>query len=90
MEINDGEIFQLIYPRVNASLIKGYYKGITSPENDKLYGLTYVPVTASALEQIESLQYLVDGYAGWNADPEKLRKYVSTHSYQMKSLKECC
>jgi len=89
MEMNDKEIFQLIYPRVNASLIKGYYKGGTSPENDKLYGLTYVPVVASALEHIESLQYLVDGYAGWNADPERLKKYVSAHSYQRKSLKEC-
>lgn len=87
--MNNEKVFQLLYPRVNNALIKGYYKGVLNAGNDKLYGLTYVPVLPSDLERITGLQSLVDGYTGWNMDPEKTKKYISATTYQLKSLMEC-
>ena len=85
----DGEILSLLFKRVDASLLKGYYGGAWGPLKDRFYAITYMSLAGIDYSQFDYYHGKFEGYSSFFIDEEKMRIYLNDNTYQHKTKKEC-
>jgi hypothetical protein len=85
---HSDELNSILYPRIETTLLEGYWGGVFNEEQSKFYAATLVKISDVDYDDFEHHHSLFIGSSSMFHDHEKVKKFITPDSWQNKSTHE--